>query len=371
MNLKITNGKRRKKATIVTIYDPMPNIGNRLQNYAAQMVLEGLGFEADTLSFQRPVFTGKKRWMALAQQITGYRLPGDKNYWQWFPKRVRSFEEFNKRHIKTQRLRSIQQIQAADYFVLGSDQVWNPNWYGDSPLKKDLFLLTFAKPEQKVCLSPSFGVEALPPQWEPWFKEKLSSFPHLAVREKAGKRLIKSLTGRDAFVTIDPTLMLNRADWDKIAEKPGNIQTDQDYILTYFLSPLSEQADYDLKRCAETLGAAVLPLNHIGRPDLYICGPSHFLYLLSRTKLLLTDSFHGCIFSFLYQKPFLLYKRSGAQDMSSRLDTLLQTFDLTRKYTGSGLENELLECDYHKGFQLLEAERGKLLGYLRSAMDIR
>ena len=106
------------KASIVTIYDPKPNIGNRLQNYAVQEVLKQIGFQVNTLSFQKSLISGKQKLKALAQKMSGYKLPGDTTYWKGVPERVRKFEQFNQKYIVTQHINIIDQIEHADYFVL-------------------------------------------------------------------------------------------------------------------------------------------------------------------------------------------------------------------------------------------------------------
>lgn len=358
------------KATIITIYASNLNIGNRLQNYAVQEILKHLGFRVDSVCFQKSMFDGKQKVKYLLQRSTGYRLPGDKDYWRAFPKRIASYEKFNKKYIRTQQIRRIGQIRHSDYYVIGSDQVWNPEWYDDCEMKKELFLLTFAKPEQKVCLSPSFGIKELPEVWKPWFKRYLLSFPRIAVREDAGAKIVKELTGQDAVVTIDPTLMLDRAEWEKIAVKPARVDCSKNYILTYFLGGRSENVENMVKEYSEKLKADIYHLLDMSEPDLYAAGPSEFIYLISRAELIVTDSFHACVFSFLYGKPFLLYDRAGGDGMMCRMETLFNVFHLRRKYIGSGLKNDILECDYRDGYCELTRERQKLLTYLEESMNL-
>lgn len=360
----------KRKATIVTIYDPMPNIGNRLQNYAAQELLKSFDLEVDTLSFQKSILSGKKKIKYITQKITGYRLPGDKMYWKLFPQRIKAFENFNKKYINTQQIKKIKQIKPADYYVIGSDQVWNPQWYSDCALKKDLFLLNFAKDEQKVCLSPSFSLEILPDEWKDWFKSSLSSFHKLGVREKQGAKIIEDLINKEAVVTIDPTLMFDKDEWNKIALKPKSINCNKNYILTYFLGGRSDNIEKDLKSYANETGADIYHLLDMKQPNLYIIDPANFLYLVSHAKLIVTDSFHACVFSFIYGKPFLLYNRNKNEAMMSRMSTLFDKFDLKRKYVDSGLENELLECNYEFGYEILINERRKLIDFLKESMSM-
>lgn len=360
-------------ATIVTIYDPTPNYGNRLQNYAVQFVLERIDVSSKTVSFQKCELEWRKELKYFAQKMTGYRLPGNKNYWRNEPARILTFNRFNKKFIHTERITAIDQISKTDFYILGSDQVWNPTWYTDSVLKKDLFLLTFAKPEQKVCFSPSFSVDSLDDEWIPWFKEHLGTIPKLSVRENAGARIIKELTGRDAVVTIDPTMMLNQREWMSIAKQPKNVDCSGTYILTYFLGGESLQAEHDINRYKDEIGVDnVYNLLDYNQPDIFVSGPSEFIYLIDHAQLILTDSFHACVFSFLFGKPFLCYDRIGVENsMNSRMETLFTKFDLQRKYVNSGLPNELMECDYSKGYITLEKEREKMIHFLKESMSLK
>lgn len=370
LKLKENNMYRRHlEAVLITIYSPLPNVGNRLQNYAAQEVLKKLGLEVTTICFEKSILSVPNKIKYFMQRLSGYRLPGDKVFWKLFIPKVCIFNAFNKRYIRTKCIRKIATIPEADYYVIGSDQVWNPVWYDEGTFKKEIYLLTFAEPKQKICLSPSFGLNDIPKEWEDWFRNNLLGFPNLAVREDAGAQIIKKLTGQNAEVTIDPTLMLNRTEWDKIAVPPQNIDCERKYILTYFLGGRSQEAEGDLKKFSHKIHADIYHLLDEENPDLYISGPSQFLYLLSHASLIITDSFHACVFSFLYGKPFLVYDRIGSVDMISRMETLFNKFDLKRKYINSGLPNDLMECNYEYGYHVLEKERKKLMDFLITSMN--
>lgn len=359
--------KKRKSATIITIYDQIPNIGNRLQNYAVQEVLKKLNFDVTSISYQKSVISGKKKLKYYFQILTRYHLPGDKVYWKLFPKRIAAFNKFNKKFIYTYKIQKIADIKKSDFYVLGSDQVWNPKWYSDCELKKDLFMLTFAEAKQKICFSPSFSVEKLPEQWNNWFKKNLSTFPSLSVREESGAKLIEKLTGKTVSVTIDPTLMLERKEWISIATVPKNVDCNKSYILTYFIGGRSEQVNTDLKKYAKIIGAEVYNLLDMNQPNLYITSPSDFIYLVANSKLVITDSFHACVFSFIFERPFLLYDRINGKNMMSRMDTFFRIFDLERKYIHSGLANNLLECNYNNGYKILNEEKSKTITFLKKS----
>lgn len=360
------------KAGIITLYG-LGNYGNRLQNYAVQQVLRKLGFDVITVFFEKSTVRFENRIRYYVHKATGYKYAKVREYWKswkYLPARVRAFHKFDKRYIPTKQIKRLTEVPLADYYVLGSDQVWNANWYQGNKIMKDMFLLSFAKPEQRVCFSPSFGVDKLPEEWVPWFREQLVKFPLLSVREDAGAGIIKELTGKEAAVTIDPTCMLDKEEWMKIALKPKGMDCGGKYVLTYFLGGGIEIQE-ELDAYAELADAAIVNLMDVTRREVYTIDPSGFVYMISKAALILTDSFHACVFSFLFGKPFLVYKRSNCEiNMMSRIETFLGKFDIMRKYADSGLENNLLECDYSSGYQILESEREKMMRFLECSMWI-
>lgn len=355
-----------KKAGIVTIYDPNPNYGNRLQNYAVQETLKKLGLEVETLSFEQSKINFKVLIKYYLQKISGYKLPGEKNFWKLYIPKVIKFENFNKKYIKTVKINNLKEIREKDFFVVGSDQVWNPEWYEDCKIKKEMYLLTFADDSKKICFSPSFSVEKLPSKWEEWFKVNLNKFPRLSVREDTGAKIIENLTGRKAEVLIDPTLMLSKEEWKKLSA--DNKITEKDYILTYFLGGRDEKTDEDFKKYSKELDTKVYNLLDYSQPDIYTSDPCEFVNLIDNAKLVVTDSFHACVFSFIFKKPFLLYNRIGKSDMMSRMDTFLKKFKLERKYIFSKEKNELLECEYEQGYEILKQEQKKVYKFLEDCV---
>lgn len=134
-----------------------------------------------------------------------------------------------------------------DYFVTGSDQVWRC-WNGKEEL--DYFLLRFADDAQKLTILPSFGFDKVPPEYVQTFREGLKGFQYLSCREESGKVLIKELTGRDAVVLLDPTMLINVDEWLKILRRPINF-VDGDYILIYMLRGLSGDVKDAILQLAE------------------------------------------------------------------------------------------------------------------------
>ncbi|SFG65008.1 polysaccharide pyruvyl transferase family protein [Oribacterium sp. WCC10] len=356
------------KAGIVSLYGYF-NYGNRLQSYAAQQVLRGLGFDTEVIYIQ----PYKKRIRELlidlyfskyAQLILQSSVELKNKY-----KRQKNFELFNNQFIHTKGYASIKAISDADYFVLGSDQVWNPKRYDN--IKKELFLLTFTEDRKKVCFSPSFGVSKLPDEWKTYFKKHLETIPMLSVRETAGRDIIKELTGREAEVLIDPTLMIDADEWSKVIKKPSEVDVKNEYVLNYFIGGEPQKAKCKNEYLSREYRLEVYNMFDTQATGLFTSGPSEFLYLIKNAKIIQTDSFHACIFAFLFGRPFLLYAREGVDtDMLSRLETLFSMFDLERKFVDKEMPNDDFECNYENGYKRLEEERKKVYAFLRSSMGI-
>ncbi len=343
-----------KTAAILTLV--CYNIGNRLQNYAVQEMLREAGVTPETVRLKSgaiPVLRNFVRKRIIKNETSRMR-------------------DFNGRRVAWSGYGMPDDIPpgAYDYFIVGSDQIWNPTWLDDAGYEK--YLLSFAPPEKRIAFSASFGVYSVPEEKRAPYREELPKFNALSVREDAGARIVKELSGRDAEVLIDPALMLTRGRWESIAEPPRRVpDLSRPYVLTYFLGGPSERAREDLRRLAGR--DPVYRLVDPAAPEFYCSvGPAEFVYLISRAKIVLTDSFHASVFSFLMGVPFLVYDRvdfTGDTSMNSRLDTLFGKFDLSRKYATNGIRCDPFERDYSAAYVKLGKERERAREFLRKALN--
>lgn len=354
------------KAGIITIFD-ITNYGNRLQNYAVQYVLRQLGLTVVTYGCEPQRVTIKNSIKYLIHRATRYKLAGSASYWKKYRKLL-SFYFFNEKYIKYKYYKTVDKIdKSADCFVIGSDQVWNPTWFDVPECKKEAFLLSFIEKEKKICFAPSFGLEHLPEVWKPWFTKYLNDMEYISVRENAGAAIVKELTGKEAEVLIDPTLMLSRQEWLKVARRPKYMKDGRAYIFVFFIGKVPEQAKKDMDFLVQKHDLKVVNIMDCTREE-YVAGPDEFVYLISKAKIILTDSFHASIFSFIFDRPFWIYDRVNGEEMNSRLDTFLQKFDLTRKKKTCVDEADDFEADYKTGKMLLCHEQEKVHAFLHKSM---
>ncbi|MFE4814818.1 polysaccharide pyruvyl transferase family protein, partial [Peribacillus simplex] len=260
-------------------------------------------------------------------------------------------------------------VDRYDYFVTGSDQVWNPNYRKGSPID----FLTFAPKNKRIAFAPSFGVSEIPKEYHQNYKKWLTEMHGLSVREEAGAKIIKNLTGRNATVLIDPTLMLTKEKWLSISKLPLNKPKGK-YLLTYFLGDISRERKKYIKEIAENNDLQIVNLLQIKEKFAYMAGPDELIDYISTASILCTDSFHGAVFSILLETPFIIYDRenqSSTHSMNSRIDTLLSTFRLESRLAKNIKNNkEIFEVDFSHVQAILDEERRKTYGYLKAVLNI-
>ena len=344
------------KSGIITIIDNN-NIGNRLQNYALQEFLAKYG-EVDTIK-NIAQLNGKDKILLKFLKYMINRRKINNNRTKILEK-FNSNIQFSKNYITPY----TQIYKKYDYFITGSDQVWNPSF----GRLRDVDLLNFAKPEQRIAFSASFGINELPEKYKNKAKKELERFKAISVREDKGKEIVEELTGRkDVQVLVDPTMLLTAEEWDKVSRKPEQLKEGK-YILNYFLGELSEERKKEIDRIAKENGCEVINILDTNSP-FYQTGPSEFLYLEKNAFLICTDSFHSCVFAILYNRPFVVFNREGANiNMNSRLDTLLKKFKLENRWYNGKITKEQLQADYEEAYKILEVERKKSKEFLKNAI---
>ena len=350
-----------KNIAIITICDNS-NYGNRLQNYALHKVISNMGCESVTF-WDKSENRLKYRVKLLVKRI----LPINNVQ----RKRDISFQMFTRtnianKYVDLDRLENLN--DRFDYFIVGSDQIWNYNF---SHAKKKDFL-KFASKDKTISYAPSFGISEVDDEWKVKISDGVNHIKYLSVRETQGAKIIKELTNRDAQVVLDPTLLLNKEDWCKVEKKPKKMINEK-YILTYFLGEKSKKLNDEIKELSKTNNLKIINLNNEDDEDFYICGPSEFLYLFNRAEIVLTDSFHGCVFSMIYNKPFYVFDRNekGMKCMNSRLDTLLKTFKQEERKVSS-LENidNVFLYDYSESYKILREKQIESIFFLENALNI-
>ena len=244
-----------------------------------------------------------------------------------------------------------------DCFITGSDQVWNNRWTGFD----GTFFLDFAESKKKNSYAASFGFSSVPREYEKLYKKYLSDFNLLSVRELDGVEIVKHLTGKNAVLSIDPTCLISREEWIRVAKLPK----EKDYVLLYLL----EQSPYlegIAKELAARRGIKVITIvdglkKKKGIKKYGFLGPDEFLGLFHNARYIVTNSFHGLMFSVIFRKEFYIsYQRySGAPN--SRLKSFIANYKLERRVLSENqpLFEEQIDYDEIESIIKLSKENSK------------
>lgn len=358
-----------KKIGLLTINGD-GNYGNKLQNYAMMHVLGRFGIVKNLKRYDnyetRSLMAIKirraiKPLFMLVKQILKKEYCYNRN--QTFLK-FNKYIQSEKGYIcKTTNYNKLN--KRYDYFVCGSDQVWNPLLYPDMYIN----MLGFAGEGKKIAVAPSISVDVLSKTQEQMFGELLKNFNYLSCREEQGAELLRKITKKEVESLIDPTLMLTAEEWDSIAKRPKFHGVNKKYALLYFLGDLNEDYQNIIREIRDFYGLEIINILD-KKSKYYSCGPSEFIYLIKNSEIVLTDSFHGSVFSYIYNKPFRIFYRQGECGyMNSRLINLINKLNLkesTYLKKGDAID-DIMNVNYDKEF--LKRENEKFNKYLKKIFN--
>ena len=367
----------RKKIGIVTLVGYF-NYGNRLQNYALQQALMSLGYDCETIIFEEKTVYKKRN--TLIRLINYFRYPilnkikvikrtlTKKEYIESEKIRYNTFYQFSKLHILESKTYNIDNnddselLNKYDCFIVGSDQVWNPNYIQDTRQ----FFLQFTENQKKIAYAASFGISEIPIQYVDLYRSSLIDFKFISVREESGAQIVKELTNTDVQVLVDPTLLIGKEEWLNISIKAKN-RPETGYLLTYFLSKKSRRIHEFIKQFAKKNNLSIINLGIKSEKETYRTGPNEFIDYIHKCSILFTDSFHGSVFSILFEKPFVVFDRG---DMNSRISTLLRKFRLEDRHWNSIKTNKnYFDINYSHIPIIIEEEKEKSITFLKSMLS--
>ena len=369
-----------KKISVITFHASY-NYGSNLQAYALQEYIKNIcnsncRYEIINLRNERQkeiygLYSQKRKISSVIKNIITFF------YKRKIEVKYNRFEKFINQELNvTKEYESLEELKRAkldyDYYISGSDQLWNLNAYDFDWAN----YLEFVKKGKRISYAASFG-----PKEQRWNDQEkvrvandLKKYDNLSVRDQISFENVKTLTGREAEINVDPTMLLNKSEWDKLVPKEKIVKGK--YILFYTLGPDRNMIKM-VKKVAKILKLPVVITKFNNQYDAfsnfkkqYDTGPIEFLNLVKNAELVLSSSFHGTIFSILFNKPFFAIR--GNKDF--RIQTLLKKMKLeNRSIDENDIEEKCKEAyiiDFKEAETLLEEERKKATKYLKNALDI-
>ena len=346
--------KKSKSCGIISIYG-LNNYGNRLQNYALIHTLQDMGCRCKNfLDLKKTWYIKYCAARILKNQLCMFR-------------RTLLFRKIDKKLVKNvyAKKRKIKRQEHFDYLICGSDQIWTLN------LASSYYFAEFAPKEKRIAYAASFGVSSIPDFQKERYRKWLNGFKSISVRESSGAEIINNLIGIDVEVLIDPTMLLSRQEWRELSEKP-RFNTDKKYILTYFLGNVDAERSRYINNICKICGLELIDLNAKQPSKFYYkTGPAEFLWLVEHSAVVFTDSFHGSVFSILFEVPFLVFNRDEQiSEMSSRIDTLLHTMKLEDRRFNNQTVQDVFKKEYAHVGAILKNEKKRSIAFLEKALNI-
>lgn len=382
-----------KKVGLSVCYDTK-NYGSQLQVLATVKKIEELGYETEIIRYKKKM-SFKFICQTIPRFFNGYfvksKIKGKKKrrnlakcpeIYENVKIRNKRFEQYVKNNYTNlsewyNGWDSLVKGTEKNYdtVLCGSDQLWLP-----SNLGSHFYTLEFANSNKnKIAYATSFGVSQIPWYQKHSTKKYLGDFSHLSCREEKGAKIIKELTGKDIPVVVDPTLLLNNEVWEKII--PTKRVIEDKYVFCYFLGDnLEHRKIAEELAQKENLKIVTIPFldnfveydKKFGDYQMYDIDTNDFVNLIRGAEYVLTDSFHGSIFSIINHKKFITLNRfqEGTRNSrNSRIDNLCSMLELNeRRYKGNIVESIKEDIDYDKVDNLLKDVRESSIEYLRNSL---
>ena len=341
------------------------NYGGLLQNYALQQVLQSLGHTSETVDWHQLKESPLREWLWVKKQTLLNLV--NKNIEKPHYQLTRKEEELvsqNTRlfieryiHVCPQVIHEVGECGEVDEkylydaYIVGSDQVWRPRY--NSFMRTAMFLDFVNRDNvKKIAYAASFGTS----EWE--FDSQLSDvcsrlakkFDLITVREKSGVSLCRNYLGVSATHVLDPTMLLEREDYEQIVAKEKEPQCDGT-LFHYILDP-GEEKKTMIDRVASSvhlLPFTIMPKcqaenrtrrdvkNHID--NCVFPSVTSWLRGKKNEKMIIVDSFHGAVFSIIFNKPFWVIANKGRGN--ARFESLLSQFNLLDRFLDEPADNNI------------------------------
>lgn len=358
------------KIGIITFHRAV-NYGAVLQTYALQKTLIKLDIENEVIDYKCPFIINEykpfsikkgKFVKSIIQSILECRIRSKKR---------RKFDHFVTKNIKlTKNYDTLESLKECnDYFtafITGSDQVFSPVCVGFD----EAYFLTFADSSKKYSYAASFGTGVLNSNIIPEYKKRLQDFQKISVRENSGKKIISDIVGKDAIVSVDPTLLLKKYDYKDIV----GTTTEKDYIVVFNVSGYTELMDY-AEKLAKEKNLKLIYINDQYYKKVGIAerktdvSPEEFLALFKNANYIVTNSFHATVFSIIFNKQFAVDLTVSDGTRNNRIAELLEYLNLSDraiKKCNCNIDNIV---DWKEIDNKLDIQRKNSYEYLKSIIN--
>lgn len=346
---------KKMKIGVMTFFR-VNNFGAVLQAWALQKVLMKEGYLVETIDYECTYLEKPYRLrnikergiLSYCMSLFGYltRVP-----------RKKKFNEFIRGNLQLSETYYSSNIEKAndnyDFFIAGSDQIWN---ISATNCDVAYFLNFVTDSRKKGTYAASFGKDTFDKKIKQTVEKYLLDFRYLYVRENSARQMLDSLTKRNSDVVLDPTMLLDREAYEQLFVP---IKQDRKYVLVYQQN-ITKSAIECASRIAKKNKLEVICIPFpIGKIVLAKCktnySPGEWLWLIDNAECVVTDSFHGMVFSIIFNKSFYLAVPQVGKTISGRMTELLGMLSLEDRIISETMNED--EIDYGRINTLIEKKR--------------
>lgn len=335
------------KIGIMTFHTAL-NYGAVFQTYALEKILMDMGHDVKVIDYRcpytdkiyKPFYVSDGKYLnALVRGILFGRIIKKK--------RIR-FNKFLENRIRlSQPIENINLLNEItdeyDYFISGSDQVWSPISAGFDKA----YFLPFATDEKKLSYAASIGATNVFDKIISELKNRLSGFSCLSVREQSAKNMLEANgVDRPIYVHPDPTLLLQESDWQELCDERA---IKEDYILIFNVEKPIKDIEF-AKKYANKYNLKIVYINdRTVKKDASITyieapTPEQFLSLFKNASLIVTNSFHGTVFSIIFKKNFYV-ELDNQKQYNVRVKGLLEELKIYNRTIDDCSKNNNIDWD--------------------------
>lgn len=369
----MNNNKKKKIGCVIIMHPGQNNYGSSLQGFATIYKINEFGYDYEIIRYnkQRSLKEICKNIpdllkIGVLEQIV-YRVNKKidfllyKKYKKTRNIRRKAVDAFKTQYLdsKSHYYTGFQELQKGSLnysaIMVGSDQVWGPF----SLYSKFYNLLFVDDSIPKFSYASSFGVSEIAPCQKKETTLFLNRFDKIGLREQRGKEIVQELTNKEAQVVLDPTFLLTRKEWE-VNINESKCQIEGPYILCYILGERKDIRE-SIRNLRKESGIKIVNLPHIdnyhsidddlGDINLYDVDPFDFIKLIRDASYIVTDSFHGSVFSIIFHKKFITFYRKNPKrkgSTHSRIDSLFSIFNIKNRIYNDNIYAEIQkEIDYN------------------------
>lgn len=359
-----------KKVGIITLYYNNNNYGGVAQGYALRKYFEKIGYESEMITYKSTSknlgLVNKEKSIKIISKKVRNKIKRyvnqirEKKYINMYKneleERKRKLEKFRNDmpHSKVYDSSSINEIENNyDYFVTGSDQCWNPGVIDNG------YVFSFLKGKNKKIFSyaSSVAVSKVSDKYKNFMKKELEKYNTISIRELDSQEILENITNRKIDWVIDPTLLLDYDDWNRITSE--RILKEK-YAFAYILGDDQKERNI-VKEIAKKKNLKLVTLPYIkdgnkfefkiqdlnfGDEQMINISFEDFLSLIKYSELVITDSFHAICFSYIFKREFYAIEKKSVISTSSRIKSMLSLMKCENRLIDDGNQIDERKINY-------------------------